>query len=1209
LDKIRPGADAFITEKYAAELEVPLNSWRESLCAAVRNLRTIQALLPAVLNGSPLDRAVVKPLRPQAPVQSERVTFPVPERLSGTAFVESLHGYLAPFRKIEAAELMMDGIEVVNSAPLQLKTRIHYDLLGALDDDRREERTGEWELIWQKDSQDKWSVRSWSAAGELRCRVTGPGFVDITAACFAGNPSYHEQMLHGLDHWRSTLDGASGIDIYGNNGICVGDFDGDGLDDIYVCQPAGLPNRLYRNRGDGTFTDVTEKAGVGVLDGTSCALFADLNNDGHQDLIVVRTTGPLLFVNRGDGTFELKPDAFHFSRPPQGTFTGASVADYNRDGLLDVYFCTYSFYQGLSEYEYPRPYYDAQNGPPNFLLKNLGGHVFADVTVPSGMDQSNHRFTFAAVWNDYNNDGWSDLYVVNDFGRKVLYRNNGDGTFSDVSAEAGIEDPGEGMSMTWLDYDNDGFDDLYIVNMWEVAGKRVTAQAEFMPSAPEAVRRIYRQDGMGNTLLHNEGAKGMFRDVTDESGTQVGGWNWGSDAWDFDHDGYPDLYVANGFISGRKKEDLSSFYWRQIAARSLDSGGESKTYADAWSAINEFIRSGYSWSGYQRNNLYLNNRNSTFTGAAGVLGLDCLEDSRSFALSDIDGDGRLEVILKNRTAPQIRVFHNQLNPIDPAIAFSLKGTKSNRDAIGAVIELQTSEGRQRKSVRAGSGFLAQNTKDLHFGLGAARSAVRAIVEWPSGSKQVFDNLPSEHRIEIQEDSATFKAVPFSAHRGHLPAAAKPASEEPPVNPHTWLLDPISPPSLKLHDQNGSLRSLDDAKGRAQLLVFSGDGCDLSRDYLLAIQEAWPEWKNSKLDVLAVLVGGHGAAADVQASADYRRFSFPVLSADEQTSNIYSIFYRYLFDSRREMVLPASFLIDREGRVAKVYAGAVRPAQILEDARSFPASAEDRLRRALPFPGRYFGAGLHHNYFTYGVAFLQYEYLDQALTFFQQSIARNPSYAAAYYNVGLIYLNKSMFDEARSSLEKAVELGPANADAWNNLGVAYGQQGDYNRAQRGFQQALELQPTHLLAIQNMVKLYRFQDRLDDAQSLLEKAAALDPSQAELHQGLAMLLVERKDLPRAEAEFELAVRLDAGNVAALNGLGVVLMQMGEASQAMERFEQCRRLAPSYDRPYLNMAVLYVNAGQPQKARELLSEYLAKQPDDPDIQQALQEVNSKQ
>jgi Flp pilus assembly protein TadD len=108
---------------------------------------------------------------------------------------------------------------------------------------------------------------------------------------------------------------------------------------------------------------------------------------------------------------------------------------------------------------------------------------------------------------------------------------------------------------------------------------------------------------------------------------------------------------------------------------------------------------------------------------------------------------------------------------------------------------------------------------------------------------------------------------------------------------------------------------------------------------------------------------------------------------------------------------------------------------------------------------------------------------------------------------------------------------------------------------------------------------------------------------------MLLVERKDLPRAEAEFELAVRLDAGNVAALNGLGVVLMQMGEASQAMERFEQCRRLAPSYDRPYLNMAVLYVNAGQPQKARELLSEYLAKQPDDPDIQQALQEVNSKQ
>ncbi|MFZ0518207.1 MAG: VCBS repeat-containing protein, partial [Acidobacteriaceae bacterium] len=182
----------------------------------------------------------------------------------------------------------------MSSSPLRVHTTIHYDYIGQLDENRREERTGEWELDWLADASNNWSISRWLAGNELRSRLTGKGFVDISASCFEGTASYTQQMQYGLDHWRTVLDGASGIDIYGNNGISAGDFDGDGWDDIYVCQPAGLPDRLYRNRGDGTFEDVTDKAGVGVLDATSSALFADLNNNGHQDLIVVRTSGPLL---------------------------------------------------------------------------------------------------------------------------------------------------------------------------------------------------------------------------------------------------------------------------------------------------------------------------------------------------------------------------------------------------------------------------------------------------------------------------------------------------------------------------------------------------------------------------------------------------------------------------------------------------------------------------------------------------------------------------------------------------------------------------------------------------------------------------------------------------------------------------------------------------------------------------------------------------
>ena len=157
--------------------------------------------------------------------------------------------------------------------------------------------------------------------------------------------SYQKQIAHGMDYWRTVLDGASGIDVYGNTGLAAGDFDNDGLDDLYICQPPGLPNRLYHNRGDGTFEDVTEAAGVGVLDGTACALFADFENKGLQDLLVVCASGP--FAVRESGKWQIFTET---RRIPvcrirrTGTFTHAAIADYDHDGRLDIYFCLYNYY-------------------------------------------------------------------------------------------------------------------------------------------------------------------------------------------------------------------------------------------------------------------------------------------------------------------------------------------------------------------------------------------------------------------------------------------------------------------------------------------------------------------------------------------------------------------------------------------------------------------------------------------------------------------------------------------------------------------------------------------------------------------------------------------------------------------------------------------------------------------------------------------------
>jgi tetratricopeptide (TPR) repeat protein len=1219
LARIEPGGDAFPNERYAAQLEAILETWARDLCLSTPDLRALHASISANITASFFDQPHIQKLRTGLPLETEQITFPAPQAMTSDAFVHALHEYLLPMR---SAQLRIDSIVVTSTAPLlQVRTIVYYNL-ASRDIERarepfREQRTGSWELHWQQLEDTRWEIVAWKALQESRSRLVGPGFVDVSAQCLGHIASYAEQLRHGTDYWRTALDGASGIDLYGNNGVTVGDFDGDGLDDLYICQAAGLPNRLYRNRGDGTFEDVTDHAGVGVLDATSSALFGDFTNNGRQDLIVVRANGPLFFRNRGDGTFEYKQDAFEFAKAPQGTFTAIAAADYNGDGLLDVYFCLYSYYQGLSAYKFPSPYCDSRNGPPNFLFKNRGDGTFEDVTASSGMNSHNNRYSFACAWNDYDNDGWPDLYVANDFGKKNLYRNNGDGTFTDVSAEVGVEDPGAGMSVCWFDYDNDGFDDLYVANMWSYAGRRVTTQDGFLPSAPENVRSIYRQHASGNSLFHNKGGRLAFDDATEPSGTAIGNWAWSSDAWDIDQDGYPDLYVTNGFISGTRQDNLSSFFWRQVVARSLPGGGDSSEYEEAWNAINELIRSDYSWSGYQRNNVYINDRNGHFTESAGVLGLDLIDDSRSFALADIDGDGRLEVIVKNRTAPQVRILHNELDSLGHSIHISLKGTKCNRDAIGAVVQIKTPRGTQRNTVRAGSGFLAQHSKTVAFGLGDYTGPVRAAVQWPGGTQQVFENLPVNHKIHIEEGNASVTAAAFrNSPYSRVPSIQRATAEVTEENLsgafQTWLVEPLFLPTVLSTGHEGDTRPLIPAGDKSLLLLFTARDCADSSKQLRAVQALWP-LLHSNLDVIALQVDVASTPADPQtslaANASSREWPFPLLPLNARSTLIYSIFYRFLFDRRRDMPLPTSMLLNSERKVLKIYSGAVDPARVLQDMQMVPATDKERLRLAFPFNGHYFGDALHHNDFSFGVAFQRYGYPDQAIPLFQQAIARKPDFAGSYYNLGLIYIGRKMFAEARSNLETAVRLDPTNANAWNNIGVSYGQQKDYARAEENFRKALALQPSHLNALANLVTLCTFLGRLQDAGQLVEQAIAASPGAAKPHELMARLQMQQGNTSAAKQEFEHAIELQPGSAEARNGLGVVLMHMGDIDGAKQRFMECTQLAPMFSAPYLNLALLAAKAGDLQQARDILSGYLRKQPDNAEVRRALTQLEGRQ
>jgi tetratricopeptide (TPR) repeat protein len=1246
--KTQAGLDNFVTEKYQDQIAEILAEWSSSLLQFPKDMRALKKVLAPEFSATSLRPLESRSVRSGPALEIRQNIFSPVLALGREAFLEELRSTMSSFSKIVIAEFQVVSIDATSPAAAdfksgdanvagireftgRLKTRVRYELVGSGHDFYREQRVGHWELEWQAKSGD-FGLKSWQGLGETWSRVSDPVYVDIAAQALGSNSSYSAQMLHGADYWRTVLDGACGIDIYGHNGVSVGDIDGDGFDDLYVCQPAGLPNRLYRNRGDGTFEDVTEASGVGILDNTACALFADFDNDGRQDLIVVCTSGPLLFLNQGGGRFLRKPDAFKFANTPQGTFTGAAVADYDRDGWLDIYFCLYIYYQGTDQYKYPLPYYDAENGPPNFMMRNNRDGTFRDVTAECGLDRNNTRYSFCCGWGDFNRDGWPDLYVVNDFGRKNLYRNNGDGTLTDVAPQTGVEDIGAGMSVCWFDYNNDGADDLYVADMWSAAGMRVSMQDTFQKDAPEEVRTLCRKHARGNSLFRNAGLLGSksvaFEDTSASAGVEMGRWSWSSDAWDFDHDGFPDLYIANGMISGAsgapQGQDLNSFFWRQVVANSPSVAKPAHDYEEGWNALNELIRADRTWSGFERNVFYANNRDGTFSDVSAVVGMDFLEDGRAFALADFDHDGRLEVFLKNRNGPQLRVLKNIMKELAPSIAFRLRGVKSNPDAIGAVVTIETEVGRQTRMLQAGSGFLSQHSKEVFFGLGEAKGPVRASIRWPSGLVQELRGLPLDHRVWVEEGNESYKVKAFASAVGTTEAVpssrlgeannAQGDIESLPTTVETWLLAPVSAPGFLLPDLTGEGRTLGALRGKVVLLNFWATGSASCREDLKSFNQLHQRWAgtplgNQGLYLLAINVDDSAEADKIKSLARELHLSFPILHGSDDVAGIYNILYRYLFDRHRDLSLPTSFLLNEKGDIVKIYQGPINAERVEQDLQQIPQTAAERLAKALPFPGLTDTPEFRRNYLSYGSVYFQRDYLDQAEASFKLALNDNPSSAEALYGLGSVYLKQEKSREARESFERAIKLRVSYPDtlpnAWNNLGLLATREGRTADAIPYFEQALRLSPDHLIALENLGNAYRQQKRWDEARKVLERAVAVGPQDPEANYSLGMVFAQLDDSDRAYEYLRRALKLRPAYPEALNNLGILYLRTRRRDEAVASFEECIRVAPAFDQSYLNLARVYAIEGTPDKARAVLVELLNQHPDDISAQKMLEQL----
>src|SRR6267378_3432262 len=502
--------------------------------------------------------------------------------------------------------------------------------------------------------------------------------------------------------------------------VSVSDVNNDNWPDLYFTTSRfGAANALYLNQRDGTFRDVAAEAGVASLnragEGVSMgAVWGDYDNDGFEDLFVYKWGYPQLLHNLGNGRFEDVTAQSGLRRWMNSN--GAVWLDFDRDGLLDLYITGYfrsdiDFWHLRSTRIMQQSWEFASNGGKNLLFKNLGNGRFADVTDSMGVGST--RWTLAAAAADFNDDGWPDLYLANDYGPEELFLNREGKRFE--LARAGLEDDSKsGMAVAIGDVYNRGEHDVFVTNISEKG---------FLFQGNNLRLNFLKQLGR-----FDEVATGVVADA---------GWAWGAQFGDLNNDGMLDLVVANGFISADSGRD----YWY---AMSKIAGAQGNIFEDAknWPPIGSA-----SLSGYERSRVLLNRGQAGFVDVAEEAGVTDRLDGRAVATADLFNRGLLDVVIANEKGRAL-LYRNTANPAH-WVELKLVGTRSNRSAIGAEVTVEIGPGRQRQVVDGGSGFCSQNDRRLHFGLGDQRLG-RVTIRWPSGETQELNGLAIDQIHVITE---------------------------------------------------------------------------------------------------------------------------------------------------------------------------------------------------------------------------------------------------------------------------------------------------------------------------------------------------------------------------------------------------------------------------------------------------------------------------
>ena len=553
-----PTTDGWETEAFTIDAEKQLKYLSQFLTSSDSANRTqLKKIVASNFTGTPLlpDNLQLVIESPSITVHRKPQSASLKTAQGDEGFLQAVDKLAQPLQNAQDIKVKIKTVSVRPDAKT-IKTRHLVELSGRVRAATLEYHAT-WDAVWIPRNEKSPLLKSLTVKALEQTKVIAPHgtlLVDCTRSALEHNPCYEKQFLHGYEEWLSSMPHNRYFVSLGTPGLAVGDVNGDGLEDLYVCQEQGLPNRLFVQQKDGTLDDDADESQVDWVQDSRSALLIDLDNDGDQDLAVAFLGGVLVASNDGNGKFTVQSMI-----PTSEDLMSISAADFDNDGDLDIYstayfpdhFVEHSHAGGLPTGVNNFVYHDSNLGGRNILLRNEidgGAWDFVDITKEVGLDSNNARFSFMGSWEDYDNDGDQDLYVANDYGRDNLYINN-NGKFLDIADKAGAEDAASGMSVSWGDYDRDGWMDVYISNMWSSAGKRIGNQPQFKENASPEVKQRLQRFARGNTLLRNN-QKGQFKDQSDEAGVEMGRWAWGSIFADINNDGWQDLLVGNGYITG-----------------------------------------------------------------------------------------------------------------------------------------------------------------------------------------------------------------------------------------------------------------------------------------------------------------------------------------------------------------------------------------------------------------------------------------------------------------------------------------------------------------------------------------------------------------------------------------------------------------------------------------------------------------------------------